>query len=94
MRFNFNIVPSQKKKRKEKKKVKLQTKPIQFGGLWILHPEIFRIWILPHKFLGCLDFHPKISEFRFNPLKFRGVWILHSQILKFRGIKSKYLSKL
>ena len=57
-------------------KGKLQITPLNFGGDWILHPEVleFRFYLL--KFGDVWILHLDVLEFGFYPLCFRSFWIL------------------
>ena len=63
--------------------------PLEFGGVWILHPEILEFGFYPLKFRSVWSLHIDILKFGINPLKFGCVWILHPKF-KFQGIKSKH----
>ena len=54
---------------------KLQTIPLKFGSVWILHLKILEFGFYLLKFGGIWILHPKVSKIGFYPLKFGSVWI-------------------
>ena len=52
---------------------KLQITTLNFGGNWILHPEVLEFEFYPLVFESVWILHPDVSEFGFYSLKFGSV---------------------
>ena len=60
----------------QKIKAKLQTTPLKFESVWILHIEILEFRFYSLKFGSVWILHYEILEFRFYSIKFGVVCIL------------------